>query len=226
MAQKELDITNPPDYQTMMKNIMAYRKWLKANDPTLSALMATPEIDPDTGKVIPNKPQNAGAPSPNAQGKAQSKNAYNGDKMGLSNQTRSEQKIALQAVRDAHPLLGKLKEKSTHPKGEHRMGKKLHHGLRARTKDTVAFETGSASSMGAMMRGKGLPVDEKTMLAENELMKLSEFHKYLGTREMEVAPPGWEPSVKSMKKHPEIKNPYPLAWWMAGQGFKPGGSKK
>jgi hypothetical protein len=36
----------------------------------------------------------------------------------------------------------------------------------------------------------------------------------------EMAPPGWEGTVKAMKKHPEIDNPYALAWWMKRKGAK------
>ena len=37
----------------------------------------------------------------------------------------------------------------------------------------------------------------------------------------EVAPPGMEGTVKAMKKHKkEIDNPYALAWWMRGKGYK------
>lgn len=35
-----------------------------------------------------------------------------------------------------------------------------------------------------------------------------------------VAPEGWEDTVKKMKKHPEIDNPWALAWWMKDQGHK------
>ncbi len=37
----------------------------------------------------------------------------------------------------------------------------------------------------------------------------------------EVSPPGWEDTVKSMKKHKNIKNPWALAYWMKGKGAKP-----
>lgn len=40
------------------------------------------------------------------------------------------------------------------------------------------------------------------------------------------APPGWEGTVKKMKDHPEIDNPYALTNWMEEQGYKPGGKKK
>jgi hypothetical protein len=36
----------------------------------------------------------------------------------------------------------------------------------------------------------------------------------------EVAPKGWEGSVKAMKKHKEIDNPYALANYMKNKGYK------
>lgn len=36
----------------------------------------------------------------------------------------------------------------------------------------------------------------------------------------EVAPPGWEGTVKAMKKHKEIENPWALAWSMKNKGQK------
>lgn len=36
----------------------------------------------------------------------------------------------------------------------------------------------------------------------------------------ESAPPGWEKTVKAMKKHDEIDNPYALAWSMKNKGYK------
>ncbi len=35
----------------------------------------------------------------------------------------------------------------------------------------------------------------------------------------EVAPEGWEGTVKSMKKHKEIDNPWALANWMKKKGY-------
>ena len=35
-----------------------------------------------------------------------------------------------------------------------------------------------------------------------------------------VAPEGWEETIKGMKKHPEIDNPFALAWWMKDKGYK------
>jgi hypothetical protein len=36
-----------------------------------------------------------------------------------------------------------------------------------------------------------------------------------------VAPPGWEGTVKHMKSHPEITNPWALAWYMKNKGDTP-----
>jgi len=36
-----------------------------------------------------------------------------------------------------------------------------------------------------------------------------------------VSPPGWGGTVEKMKKHPEIENPFALAWAMHERGFKP-----
>jgi hypothetical protein len=41
-----------------------------------------------------------------------------------------------------------------------------------------------------------------------------------------VAPPGWENTVKKMKKHDEIDNPWALAWHMKNKGDTPGGKGK
>jgi len=41
-------------------------------------------------------------------------------------------------------------------------------------------------------------------------------------RRNEVAPPGWSGTVKAMlQRHPEIDNPYALAWSMKNKGNKP-----
>jgi hypothetical protein len=36
----------------------------------------------------------------------------------------------------------------------------------------------------------------------------------------EVAPPGGEGTVRGLKKHKNINNPYALAWWMKNRGYK------
>jgi len=42
------------------------------------------------------------------------------------------------------------------------------------------------------------------------------FRKYI----TEVSPPGFKGTVKAMKKHKEIDNPYALAWYMKNKGDK------
>ena len=37
---------------------------------------------------------------------------------------------------------------------------------------------------------------------------------------LEISPKGWEGTVKKMKKHPEITNPYALTRYMQKRGFK------
>lgn len=41
----------------------------------------------------------------------------------------------------------------------------------------------------------------------------------------EVAPEGWEATVKKMKKHKEIDNPWALAHWMKSKGYQPHAGK-
>ena len=36
-----------------------------------------------------------------------------------------------------------------------------------------------------------------------------------------TAPPGWEPSIKRMKKQGDVENPWALAWWMRRRGYQP-----
>lgn len=36
----------------------------------------------------------------------------------------------------------------------------------------------------------------------------------------ETAPEGWEGTIKAMKKHKDVDNPYALAHWMKGKGYK------
>ncbi len=54
---------------------------------------------------------------------------------------------------------------------------------------------------------------------------MSDFRKLVdqvasGKRMDEVSPPGYEGTVKAMKKSGEVDNPYALAWWMKNKGYK------
>jgi hypothetical protein len=44
--------------------------------------------------------------------------------------------------------------------------------------------------------------------------------KVVGVGQEESAPPGWKGTVKAMKKHKEIDNPFALAWSMKKKGYK------
>ena len=54
--------------------------------------------------------------------------------------------------------------------------------------------------------------------------KVGDIQKYFARKESveldEVSPPGFEGTVKAMKKHKEIDNPYALAWYMKNKGFR------
>jgi|694.fasta_scaffold00044_93 hypothetical protein len=51
---------------------------------------------------------------------------------------------------------------------------------------------------------------------------ISAFKPFVENKQVtnEVAPEGWKKTVKAMKDEPGIDNPWALAWWMKGQGFK------
>mgnify|MGYP001596538186 CR=1 FL=1 len=36
-----------------------------------------------------------------------------------------------------------------------------------------------------------------------------------------VAPPGWEKSIKRMKRSKAVDNPFALSWWLKNRGVKP-----
>lgn len=42
----------------------------------------------------------------------------------------------------------------------------------------------------------------------------------------DVSPKGWGKTVEKMKKHRDISNPFALAYWMKGEGYKPHPNKK
>lgn len=57
-----------------------------------------------------------------------------------------------------------------------------------------------------------------------EVVKAFSLAKRKGykTKDIEAkSPPGWSGTVKKMKDHPEIDNPFALAWWMEEEGYEP-----
>ncbi len=105
MVRKELDITGKYEYEEIQKQIQDDKAEKLKNDPTLAAMYQSPNINPDTGRVMPNKPGAQPAPSqPNAVGKDKSKGTYNGDKSGLSNDSKNQIKKSLQSMRERNRL--------------------------------------------------------------------------------------------------------------------------
>jgi DNA-directed RNA polymerase subunit K/omega len=51
---------------------------------------------------------------------------------------------------------------------------------------------------------------------------ISAFKPFMENKKVtnEVAPEGWEKTVKAMKDEPGIDNPWALAWWMKGKGYQ------
>lgn len=63
--------------------------------------------------------------------------------------------------------------------------------------------------------GKEVNVDESQYTRVDEIESASDEVK------TEVSPEGWGGTVKAMKKHPEIDNPFALANYMKKKGYTP-----
>ena len=67
---------------------------------------------------------------------------------------------------------------------------------------------------------------DPVLLKEPELVKAVQQRKLDLEKEAEklgvaeAAPKGWEGTVKAMKKHKDIDNPWALAHWMKNKGYK------
>lgn len=81
----------------------------------------------------------------------------------------------------------------------------------------AAAKTAKASVYYATKDGK--PVSLQSCI--EGMAKHIKSGKFKITKDMEAkAPPGWENTVKHMKKHDDIDNPWALAWWMDDQGYE------
>ena len=47
-----------------------------------------------------------------------------------------------------------------------------------------------------------------------------DYHRESEETIKEVSPPGWEGTIKAMKKDKDITNPWALGWWMKNKGYK------
>jgi hypothetical protein len=84
-----------------------------------------------------------------------------------------------------------------------------------------AFEKESVEAKAQEQRLEALYEDMGHVLGRYfEIAEITEeqLHQRLGLQEK--APEGWEKTVKAMKDEPEVDNPWALAHWMKGQGYK------
>src|SRR5216683_6710226 len=79
------------------------------------------------------------------------------------------------------------------------------------TKKVTPGWTGDQTTFGCLAKGG------KIREAQGEIKVSPTCGRVLS----EVAPPGWEGTVKAMKKHKDIDNPWALSWYMKGQGDQP-----
>lgn len=63
--------------------------------------------------------------------------------------------------------------------------------------------------------------DDGAEYDENGPQDVGGFRPLRDRRASEVAPPGYEPVVKALKKQPEIDNPWAVAWSMKSRGIRP-----
>lgn len=215
-AAKEMDDTSY-DYEITQTKIQEEREL----DPQL-AFLFQPQASGAVGGVQNPGPAAPGsnAPKPAPGGKPQlgpaqplgstkPSSQYKNNSMGLGSDVKKSIKTQMkQSEAEKHGFKGE------HKKGHHM----IHRGLRSRTKHTLAGEEAlSAGAFPAQMRS----VDEAEADGFKQEWEAFKKHPYSKVDFGEVSPPGWKGTVDAMKKHPEISNPYPLAWWMDNQGYTP-----
>lgn len=181
MYRTEIKRTSAYDYDELQAEID------KEKQGQLAFLYQSPQVDPDAGMVT-DKPLGGGSPAGSASatsaGKDKSQNAYGGDKMGLSTDSRNSIKKSLQSAREA--------KKS----GLEKRHKSIHAGLRSRTKHTLlaSEESGSASMAGGLLRDGADNLER--FMAEVESAKKNGLN--------EKTPPGFPAKLKA-----KIKAQYP-----------------
>jgi hypothetical protein len=157
-----------------------------------------------------------------------------GQGMGFEQATRlresRKKKTPKQIIKEAEGVLNparskaKKKQLGARPKNLRTSGRK---------KKVGPFGEAYSSAPGS--RGKGVRVAESSFgairFAEAVLRNPKKLHKVLSrfkaskhfgeSRFSEKAPAGWEGTVKHMKKHSDIDNPFALAHYMKNQGYTP-----
>jgi hypothetical protein len=84
------------------------------------------------------------------------------------------------------------------------------------------YEHGTGDKVsGKVLKNDGKEVHIKQTHDSYDPKKKGTVHKFkISDKLDEKAPPGFEGTVKAMKKHKEIDNPYALAWYMKNKGMK------
>lgn len=84
------------------------------------------------------------------------------------------------------------------------------------------YEHGTGDKVsGKVLKNDGKEVHIKQTHDSYDPKKKGTIHKFAVSSKLdEKAPPGFEGTVKAMKKHKEIDNPYALAWYMKNKGMK------
>lgn len=161
-----------------------------------------------TGPQLGPAAQKLGSPAPTSQ--------YKNNTMGMSGSVKKSIKTQLkQSEAGGHHDLHKDK------KTGHKM---LHAGFRSRTKHTV--KAGEEALAVTAMPNQVRSIDEAEADGYKQEWEACQSHPYAKLDWKESVPTGWEPTVKKMKKHGDIDNPFALANWMDSQGYTPHAGKK
>jgi hypothetical protein len=90
---------------------------------------------------------------------------------------------------------------------KHTLAKKIHHGWHKGKGAFAKIADKAGAKYGSAEAGKKVAAAIMWKKYTHEGVELDE-----------VSPPGWEGTVKAMKKHKDITNPWALSWWMKGRG--------
>lgn len=97
----------------------------------------------------------------------------------------------------------------------------------AKAADDLANRSYNAGHHSATRHPTGWSKDNDRKI-KNRMQGIKRAAEKTSTNEQlnEVAPKGWEATIKKMKKHREISNPWALAYWMKSKGYQPRKKKK
>jgi hypothetical protein len=89
-------------------------------------------------------------------------------------------------------------------------------GIPPKTNRWTPADDGIAASRRDYKQSIRTPADDGIVASRRD------YYRSLGKKDVnEVSPPGWSGTVKAMKKHKDITNPFALAWYLKNRGDKP-----